>query len=164
MGSAQGRPQQEQGPARGRREKWDVYSWAPFLSGGCGWVGCLPPQRAQLLPDSPLCTVTLPGSRTARPLSFGSGCIPIVARTPCTSPSFVGFPKSCTLFVKVPGIKTLLALTGVSQWVGHCPENRRVPVQFPVTAPAGGARGDLSVFLTNSDVSVPFFLPPFPSL
>ena len=53
--------------------------------------------------------------------------------------------------------KEIRALTGVAQLVQHCPA--KGPQSDPVCA-----RGNWSMFLLHIDVSLPLFLPPFPSL
>ena len=62
------------------------------------------------------------------------------------------------------------ALAGDAQWIEQQPVNQKVAVQFPVRAHAWvvgqvphwkQARGNQLMFLSPSDVSLPFFLPPF---
>ena len=67
--------------------------------------------------------------------------------------------------------KAALALTAVSQWVGHCPKNQGVAssmVPFPVTAHAwvasqvpswGHARGNQLMFVSHTSVLFPFISP-----
>ena len=59
------------------------------------------------------------------------------------------------------------------QWIECQPANQVSPVQFPVRAHAwvvgqvasrGRVKGNQSIDLSHIDVSLPLFLPPFPSL
>ena len=53
------------------------------------------------------------------------------------------------------------ALAGVAQWIEHQPANQKVAGSIP----SQGTAGPLGVWeMQPIDVSLPLFLPPFPSL
>ena len=66
-----------------------------------------------------------------------------------------------------------IALAGVTQWVEQQPANRKVASLIPSQGmcpgcgpgpTSGHARGSQSMYLSQTDVALPLFLPPFPSL
>ena len=70
-------------------------------------------------------------------------------------------------------INTSFALTGVAQWAGHCPANRKVTGSIPSQGTClvvgqvpgwGCGRGNRSMFLSLIDVSLSLFLTPSPFL
>ena len=76
------------------------------------------------------------------------------------------------------GLKTIASLAGVAQWIEHQPANQRVASLIPsqgtclgcglcALTPSGRllkAEGNRWMFLSHIDVSLPLFLPPFPTL
>ena len=59
------------------------------------------------------------------------------------------------------------ALTGVAQWVGHPPADQKVASSVPGQGTHLGCRPDPGLEACKRqpiDVSLPLFLPPFPSL
>ena len=74
----------------------------------------------------------------------------------------------------MPGVlKIFLALASVTQWIEHPPANQKVPGSIPGQSSRmgcgpgpqmGHARGVWSMFFSHINVSLPLFLPSFPSL
>ena len=65
------------------------------------------------------------------------------------------------------------ALAGVAQWMEHRPVHQKVTSSIPSQGTClgcgpgphlGRARGNWPVYLSHISVSLPLFLPPFPSL
>ena len=71
------------------------------------------------------------------------------------------FPATLKNICFAPSVPTILTLAGVVQRVGRRPTTERLPVWFLAEARAWIAG---QVFVTHIDVSLPLFLPPFPSL
>ena len=66
-----------------------------------------------------------------------------------------------------------IALAGVAQWIEHWPANQKVASSIPGQGTClgcwpgywlGGVRGNRLMSLSHVSVSLPLFLPPFPSL
>ena len=131
-----------------------IYQWSLIQGGG----PVLSPENTWQCPGTFLVGATGGGLLLA-----SSGCRPemLLAIRQCTGrpPRQRGVTPQCQ--------RAEMALAGVAQWIGHGPVKQRVtgsiPSQGTCLSCRPGPQWGTHERQPHTDVSLPFFLPPFPS-